>query len=71
MPAVPFPATVPLLLYVLVWIVEILLPPYDQAYYDTCFEREAKINRGNPDYKPTFFSVWRYWRRGRPFIEGK
>ena len=65
------PATVPFALYVLAWIVEILLPPYDRAYLDTCFEREAKANRDNHDYVPTIFSVWRYWRRGRPFIEGK
>ena len=65
------PAAVPFALYVLVWIVEILLPPYNRAYLDTCFEREAKINRDNHDYVPTVFSVWRYWRRSRPFIEGK
>ncbi len=66
-----FPVTLPFALYVLAWIVEILLPPYNRAYLDTCFEREAKINRDSHDYVPTVFSVWRYWRRGRPFIEGE
>jgi hypothetical protein len=66
-----FPVTLPFALYVLAWIVEVLLPPYDRAYYDSPFEREAKMNRDNHDYEPTIFSVWRYFRRDRKFWEGR
>lgn len=32
---------IPLLVYVLCWIVEIALPPYNSAYRNICFESEA------------------------------
>ena len=66
-----FPLTVPLVIYVLVWLVEVILPPYDRAYYDSPFEREAYMNEGNPDYRPGLFSVWKYFKRKRKFWEGK
>ena len=40
----------PLAIYLLAWIVELLLPPYDSAYKDSLFEREAYANSGDPDY---------------------
>ena len=40
----------PLVLYVLSWLLEVLLPPYDTAYRDTCFERQAYANEGDFDY---------------------
>jgi hypothetical protein len=66
-----FPVTVPFVLYALVWLVELVLPPYNRAYRDSIFEREAYMNDGNPDYVPGVFSVWRYFRKGRPLRDGK
>lgn len=56
----------PLLLYVLFFVAELILPPYSgielkhlgkslrkafvAAYYDNCFEREAYANETNEDY---------------------
>lgn len=40
----------PLLMYVLAWLIALVLPPYDSAYKDSPFEREAKANEINPDY---------------------
>lgn len=66
-----FPATVPFVLYALAWLVEVALPPYDRAYYDSIFEREAYLNQNDPDYVPDVFSVWRYFRVNRKFLNGK
>lgn len=41
---------IPLLIYVLCWIAEIALPPYDSAYRNICFESEAINNEANPGY---------------------
>lgn len=41
---------IPFIIYVLCWIIEILLPPYDQAYKNICFESEAQYNECNPNY---------------------
>ena len=43
-PAAPF------ILYWLSWVVEIILPPYDRAYSNICFETEAQYNESNPNY---------------------
>lgn len=40
----------PLLMYVLAWLIALVLPPYDSAYKDSPFEREAKANENNPEY---------------------
>lgn len=40
----------PLLIYVIAWIVEIILPPYNSAYKNICFESEAIYNEGNLNY---------------------
>ena len=43
----------PILLYALAWIVALVLPPYDRAYKDSPFEREAYANEHNPQYLAT------------------
>ena len=40
----------PIAIYVLAWLVELVLPPYDTAYRDSPFEREAYANQHNPEY---------------------
>lgn len=57
----------PFVLYVLVWAVEVILPPYGSAYMDSCFEREAYANESNFTYlynrKPF---AWLKWFRTLP-----
>lgn len=43
----------PIAIYVLAWLIELVLPPYDSAYKDSPFEREAYLNQDNPDYLAT------------------
>ena len=43
----------PILLYALAWIVALVLPPYDRAYKDSPFEREAYTNEHNSLYLAT------------------
>lgn len=43
----------PIALYVLAWLVELILPPYTSAYKDSPFEREAYYNQHNPEYLAT------------------
>ena len=31
----------PIIVYVVAWLIELVLPPYDSAYKDSPFEREA------------------------------
>lgn len=52
----------PILLYVLAWFIAVILPPYDSAYYDSPFEREAFNNEKDPMYlaKRTLFATWKY-----------
>jgi hypothetical protein len=45
----------PLLAYVISWIIEIILPPYNRAYKDICFEGEARALESDPDYKKKLF----------------
>jgi hypothetical protein len=59
------PILIPFVIYVASWLIEVVLPPYKRAYYDTCFEREAYLNEDNPNYSPTFFSAWRYILKSR------
>lgn len=40
----------PIVLYVLSWLVALVLPPYDSAYMDSPFEREAYANQYYPNY---------------------
>lgn len=55
----------PLVLYALAWLIELIRPPYDSAYKDSPFEREAYINQGNPNYLATrpWFAWVRYIRK--------
>lgn len=46
---------IPLIAYVISWIVEIILPPYNRAYKDICFEGEARALESDPDYKKKLF----------------
>jgi hypothetical protein len=48
-------AIFPLLAYVVSWIIEIILPPYNRAYKDICFEGEARALESNEDYKKKLF----------------
>lgn len=45
----------PFLLYVLCWIIEIILPPYNKAYKDICFESEANYLEDDPNWKSKVF----------------
>lgn len=40
----------PILLYIVAWLIELVLPPYKTAYKDSPFEREAYMNEGDPEY---------------------
>jgi cytochrome c biogenesis protein ResB len=53
----------PIALYVLVWLIELALPPYDSAYKDSLFEREAFANQHDHDYLVTrpLFAWVKYW----------
>lgn len=50
----------PLGLYVLCWLVEIVLPPYNRAYKDICFESEAQFHEfdDDPTYIPFSFLLF-------------
>lgn len=43
----------PIAIYLLAWFIEAILPPYDSAYKDSPFEREAYLNQRNPMYLAT------------------
>ena len=40
----------PIAIYLLAWLIELVLPPYDSAYKDSPFEREAYLNQHDPMY---------------------
>ena len=46
---------IPLITYVISWIIEIILPPYNRAYKDICFEGEARALESDPNYKEKLF----------------
>jgi uncharacterized membrane protein len=46
---------IPLIAYIISWIIEIILPPYNRAYKDICFEGEARALESNEDYKKKLF----------------
>lgn len=52
----------PIALYVLAWLVESVLPPYDSAYKDSPFEREAYANQHDPLYlaKRPLYATFKY-----------
>ena len=56
----------PIALYVLVWLIELALPPYNSAYKDSPFEREAYENDEDVDYlvtRPLFAWVKYFLKR--------
>lgn len=40
----------PLIIYALAWFISLILPPYNRAYRDTPFEREAFANEHSAGY---------------------
>lgn len=40
----------PITIYLLAWFIEAILPPYDSAYKDSPFEREAYLNQHDAMY---------------------
>jgi hypothetical protein len=46
---------IPLLAYIVSWIIEIILPPYDRAYKDICFEGEARSLESDKDFRKKLF----------------
>ena len=56
----------PIALYVLAWIIELVLPPYNSAYRDSPFEREAYDNQDNVSYlvvRPPFAWVFYFLKK--------
>jgi len=51
------PVLFPFVMYVACWVAEIILPPYDRAYKDICFESEAMYHEydENPRFVPFSF----------------
>ena len=45
----------PFVMYVVSWIIEILLPPYNRAYKDICFEGEARALESDKDFRKKLF----------------
>ena len=43
----------PIVLYILLWLLELILPPYNSAYKDSPFEREAYFNQNKDNYLVT------------------
>ena len=59
--------TMPVAIYIVAWLIELVLPPYNSAYKDSPFEREAYMNDDNPEYlasRPLFAWV-RYFLKTR------
>lgn len=46
---------IPLITYVISWIIEIILPPYNRAYKDICFEGEARSLESDKDFRKKLF----------------
>ena len=46
---------IPLIAYVISWIIEIILPPYNRAYKDICFEGEARTLESDKDFRKKLF----------------
>lgn len=46
---------IPLIAYVISWIIEIILPPYNRAYKNICFEGEARSLESNKDFRKKLF----------------
>lgn len=46
---------IPLLAYIVSWIIEIILPLYNRAYKDICFEGEARSLESDKDFRKKLF----------------
>ena len=46
---------IPLIAYVISWIIELILPPYNRAYKDICFEGEARSLESDKDFRKKLF----------------
>lgn len=46
---------IPLITYVVSWIIELILPPYNRAYKDICFEGEARSLESDKDFRKKLF----------------
>ena len=46
---------IPLIAYVISWIIELILPPYNRAYKDICFESEARSLESDKDFRKKLF----------------
>lgn len=57
----------PIAIYLLAWFIEAILPPYDSAYKDSPFEREAYLNQYDPGYlaKRPMFAWVKYILKNR------
>lgn len=57
----------PIAIYILAWLMELILPPYSSAYRDSPFEREAYANQSNLNYLATrpLFAWVRYILKDR------
>ena len=55
----------PMVLYALAWLIELMRPPYNSAYKDIPFEREAYANQHYPNYLDSrpWFAWVRYIRK--------
>ena len=62
----PLGYTIYYLIYCIVWLIELIRPPYNKAYSDSCFEKEAYLNQNNLDYIKfrKRFACWnkKYWK---------
>lgn len=58
----PITILMPIALYIVAWLVELILPPFGNAYKDSPFEREAFNNEKDPMYlaKRTLLATWKY-----------
>lgn len=52
--------------YLLFWLLEILRYPFNRAYKDICYEKEAKTNQYNNDYLKDRkkWNFIKYWKNG-------
>lgn len=61
--------TMPIAIYILAWLIELALPPYNRAYKDSPFEREAYANQYDEEYLATrkLFAWLKYilWNRNK------
>jgi hypothetical protein len=59
----PMTILMPIALYIVAWLIELILPPFGNAYKDSPFEREAYANEKDSEYlaKRPFFAWVKYF----------